>query len=68
MLRSAFSQLPENEECQSPLRGFTWEAAALLGYTQSCQLFGTSHRNPSDGIRVVNSSLLFLDLLLGAGP
>lgn len=30
---STFLPLPENEECQSPVRGFTWEAAALLGFT-----------------------------------
>lgn len=55
-------------KCESPLRGFTWEAAALLGLTQSRQLLGTSWGNPSGGIRVVDSSPLFLDHLLGAGP
>lgn len=55
-------------KCQRPLRGFTWEAAALLGLTQSRQLFGTSWENPSGGIRVVDSSPLFLGHLLGAGP
>lgn len=65
---STFLQLPESEESQSPLRGFTWKAAALLGLTQSCQLFGTSWGNPSGGIRVVDSSPLFLGYLLRAGP
>lgn len=63
-----FLQLPENEECQSPLRSFTSVAGAPLGFTQSCLLCGTSWGNPSGGIRAVYSSPLFLGHVLGASP
>lgn len=51
-----------------PLRGFTWEAAGLLSLAQSCLLFGTIWGNPSGGIRVVDSSPLFLGHVLGTDP
>lgn len=56
------------QKMKSPLRGFMWEAAALLGFTQCCLLFGTSWGNPPGGIRVVDSSPFFLGHMLGAGP
>lgn len=65
---STLLRLPENKECWSPPRRFTWEAASLPGLTRSCPQFGTSRGNPSGGINIVDSSRLFLGHMLGAGP